>query len=686
MPEKRFLPNKLTYGVCITIPELVRCGITETYIYSALSLQRSDKLKCWPHHKEGNQIYLHYDGLSEKYQELVKLHICGGADVEEFVNSQVISENIVLTNEIAEFFLTYKFPNGDSLERTRIPILQHAASLLRFMSQNKSKQQKLCALKITDINEYYNKIALYIRLKKLPIPTNKGNLITKVKEFEKYGCECLISKRIGNNNSCKVLTKEQNALLEAIASDYRNLDAAQISMTYNEVALKLGWKPIHRETARQYKKKHGYVTIAGSMGLKEWEKRFSIQHDRIEPSMPLLYATLDGWDCELMYQNQVVNSKNHLHREYANRHAIVIVLDPYNKYPLGYAIGEQESSELIKTALKNTMDHIKEITGKYYYPYQLQSDNYSKKKLLPYYQAISHIYTPARVGNAKSKVIEPYFKYLNKNYCQFLPNWSGFGLTARRENQPNRDWLNTTNVKKQFPTKEENLLQIHQIIEKERKLKQEEWLNAFKMMDKSTLYEMTRETYLQTFGMVTGDTNKLKGNGITIQLAGRKFTFDTLDIEFRKHAMSDWTLIIDTNDITSALAISNITKKQFLLTEKHRNHMAIYDQTTDDVAYKTALQELNKNMMSEIAGKHSDNRDTVQKLIQENPVLAETRSKLMLTDNGQQKDNLKIAEKAVRQAAVTADDSDDDDIYVKMFDKGLCEPKKQLDETEEYEY
>lgn len=687
MPERRILPNKLTYAVCITIPELVSCGISEKYLYTALSLQRTGKLSRWPHHKEGNKIFLHYNGLEVKYQQLVKEVVCNNINVEDYVKSQEVEESVVITNEIAEFFQDYKSPNREKLNPTKLKTYTRAAALLLFMSTTNTKEKRLKAFKITDINEYYQRISTYIKANKLPLPTNKGNLITKVKEFEKYGCKCVVSSKLGNNNSCKILTHEQNALLEAIASDFRNFDAAQTAMIYNEAAVKLDWKTIHPETARQYKIKHSFITIAGSRGVKEWEKIFSIQHKRIGPSMPLLYATLDGWDCELMYQKQVIKlikGKKVILTEYANRHCIVIVLDPFNKYPLGYAIGDQESSNLIIMALKNTLDHIKSLTGHYYYPYQLQSDHYSLKRLTPFYEAMSHIYTPARVKNAKAKVIEPYFKYLNKNYCQFQPNWSGLGLIARRENQPNRDWLDTTKIKKQFPTKEGNLKQIQQIIEKERELKQAAWLDAFRMLDNGSLYEMTRETYLKTFGVITGDTNKSDGQGITISLSGKKFTWDTTDTEFRKHAFNNWTLILDPGDMSTALAITNDNKTEFLLTEKPNIHMAIHDQSRQDIDYKSSVRLANKEMMTEVTQRHADNRDVVKKLVEDNPILAETRAKLMLTDNGQQKDNLKNAEKAVRQLAAPPIDTDEEDIYIKMFDSGLCNPV-ETNNIDEYE-
>jgi len=681
MPEIKKLNGKDT--LCVSIPEMEQCGLTYNYLKKALSWHRSGKLSCWPHHKEGQSIYLHYNGLTDTYKDLIKLHICHNTNVEQFVKNKIVDECIVITNEIGDFFDTYK-NNGSFLDPNKKQQYKKSAALLLFMSISSTKNQKLEAFKITDINEYYNIIVSFIQNNKLPLPCNKGNLISKVKDFEKDGCSCLISKKIGNNNSCKILIPEQKALLEEICSDFRNFDAAQSAMVYNEVALNLGWDTICPETARQFKIKHSWVTTLGSRGRKEWEKTFSIQHKRIGPSTPLLYATLDGWDVELMYQNQTVDSKNHIHTEFANRHCIVIVLDPFNKYPLGYAIGEQESGNLIKMALKNSLDHIRSLTGKYYYPYQIQSDHYALKRLTPYYEAMSYLFTPAAVKNAKAKIIEPYFKYLNKNYCQYLPNWSGFGLTARRENQPNRDWLDKTIIKKQFPTKEENIQEIHTIIAKERKLKQAAWIEAYEMMVKDDLREMSRETYLKTFGVVTGDTNKITGHGINITINGFKLTYDTLDINFRKNAFNDWTLIFDPDDISTVLAVTNDTKTQFLLTSKHHTHMAIADQTPQDVEYKTIVSSKNKALLSEITDKRGDNRNIVQKLIDENPVLAETRSKMMFTDNGQQKDNLKIAEKSVRQLNSASFEYDDEDIYVKMFDAGLCIPNKNVEKEEEY--
>ncbi|OAV64155.1 hypothetical protein Barb4_04382 [Bacteroidales bacterium Barb4] len=70
------------------------------------------------------------------------------------------------------------------------------------------------------------------------------------------------------------------------------------------------------------------------------------------------------------------------------------------------------------------MEHVRELFGGYYKPWQIQSDNYQKKNLTPFYQSCTEYYTPAAVGNAKAKMIEPFFHRWN-NEC--FRNSSGTG-------------------------------------------------------------------------------------------------------------------------------------------------------------------------------------------------------------------------------------------------------------------
>jgi hypothetical protein len=80
----------------------------------------------------------------------------------------------------------------------------------------------------------------------------------------------------------------------------------------------------------------------------------------------------------------------------------------------------------------------------------MQCDHYGIKAMTPLYLAMSDKLTPARVKNAKAKVVEPYFGYLNKTYCKRCNNWSGYGVTTDPKRQPNSEALNILLV--YFPT------------------------------------------------------------------------------------------------------------------------------------------------------------------------------------------------------------------------------------------
>ena len=68
-----------------------------------------------------------------------------------------------------------------------------------------------------------------------------------------------------------------------------------------------------------------------------------------------------------------------MYTTYTNRKTMVVVLDACEKYPVGYAIGDHESPALIREALRNAVQHTKELFGERYKPLQLQSDNYQKE-------------------------------------------------------------------------------------------------------------------------------------------------------------------------------------------------------------------------------------------------------------------------------------------------------------------
>ena len=102
MPKYRNIPlNANCYSeigipgeqvLCVTVPELVECGISEGYLRKAFNQHRIGLVYCWPHHKEGREVFIHFDGMAEKYKALINKVICGNMDAHLWAENKVVEE------------------------------------------------------------------------------------------------------------------------------------------------------------------------------------------------------------------------------------------------------------------------------------------------------------------------------------------------------------------------------------------------------------------------------------------------------------------------------------------------------------------------------------------------------------------------------------------------------------------
>jgi hypothetical protein len=297
---------------------------------------------------------------------------------------------------------------------------------------------------------------------------------------------------------------------------------------------------------------------------------------------------MDGWVAELLYQKTEMDSKGHSKTTYHNRLTIVMVLDTCMKYPVGYAIGTQESPELIKEALRNASNHTQELFGERHRVHQLQMDRYSFKNLKTFYEAFTTHVTPARAHNAKAKVIEPYNNYLNKKYCQFAPNWGGSGVKSKQ--QPNAEFLNK--IHKSFPDEAGCRMQLERIMQMEREKHQAKYIESFKALPSGEKLAFPLEQYLLTAGEITGFTNKLSAAGVIATIDGTKRSYDCFDARFRQLSHYDWALKFDPSHPETVLAVNAksvngklvelLQTERFILTEKYEQPMALVDRKHGD--------------------------------------------------------------------------------------------------------
>ncbi len=612
-----------------------------------------------------------FSSLSRQWKDAITSKF--GSPKEEIKQSW-FAQHYEFDRKAKEFYLAHRYgdKNEKKIDLALVEKFSYNASMLNTVIKMKTNRKAYAkALGVTSLDIWQSLSNDVNAFREIPhtLPPNKDSLRRKVTKYQKENYASLLG-RLANNNAKKVISNEQTALLDELIKFHNNLDNVQIAKFYNTTARVVGWKEITDGTVANRKKKKHISVHAGRKGVKSLKNKVLMQVKRAKPSTSMLYWTMDGWDVELLYQETVtkmVKGKMRTVTTYHNRPTIVVIIDPFNYYPIGYAIGTHETPELIKEALKNAFYHVKELFGDYYMPYQLQSDNYAKKKLKPIYEAISKHYTPAEVGNAKSKVIEPYFNRINNKYFKLLNNWSGYGTVSGSKNQPNSEYLSKT--KKNFPTKLECFKQIDTIINQERIAKIDEFKKGWKNTKEEHKQIMSFENFLLTLGSETGYTNSLKGDGLTITIHGQKYTYDSFDINFRHQASLNWIIKYDDNDLDQVLAISSCGSERFILQQPYIQPMALADRKDEDIKNWQKIKEFNKSTVSTILDEQIDNYKALDPFLAQDK-LENTMAKLLLTDSlGQHKNNKSQARLEANKATA------------KLKEKTLVKEQKQETKT-----
>ena len=574
--------------------------------------------------------------IKEKFSEEMK---------EDATTKLLDAEEIKTDMQAVKFYSEYVLNDGRHLPSDKQTEYTNNASILNRCKEiyqiSCERRNRTSGTRIKK-GEFWKKVS--DKLPKLQedfpnsLPVDTMRLQKKYNDYQKRGYETMISGKFMNKNNAKILGEDKESIIITLISDRRNLQNTQIAVIYNEVAKKMGWKEISEGTVANWREKYTLESYAGRYGENKFRADKTMQVKRKRPTMPMLYWTADSWDVELLYQKTKEDKSGHNVTTYHNRLTVCVILDTSINYPVGYAIGEYETPDLIRQALKDAVNHTKALFGERYIVNEFQSDRYAIKNLQEAYRSITENFVPARAHNAKAKVIEPYFRYLNDTYCHFANNWSGYGVTSRKELQPNGNV--PTALKKMFPTMEECAEQIAKIIECEREKKSLQFTQGFEKLPQDKKITISNEQYLLQFGKDNKRTNKLEGNGLNITISGKKYHYDCFDTDFRRYSYEDWTVKYDEDDMTRVLATNKDNTLQFMLEEKRLQPMALAERKEGDSEELQRVFDYNKSIERHVMDVICSAQDRTRRFLLDNAgKLDETLSKLMITDSrGQHKD------------------------------------------------
>lgn len=584
------------------------------------------------------------ESLPAKYRAEVKRRY---VDPEAQAKARAFIDIIVIDQIAATYYEGVSIEGARGLSDEKRMLYTNSASILNAcrvkLMEAEAEQKKVGKSRRVKMSDFWAAVAAHLpRVADIyphSLPENPRVLQRKYQEYFRGGqpnYEVLISGKFRNKNAARVATPEQVAWLTKFLEHHTNLDGQEVADYYNTVCEAFGWPKVTRRTMLVWLQKLGWLVNAGRHGAKEYMNRYGMQNKRFAPTAPMLFWSLDGWTVELYYKKRT-EGKRGGRTTYCNRMTVVVVLDPFNKYPIGYATGYQESPELIKAALRNATNHTAELFGQRLRPVQIQSDNYQIKIMLPTYGMAEHV-TPAEVGNAKAKPIEPYFRRLNHKYAKKCSgNWSGYGITSRKESQPNMEWLNAH--KGQIPDETGVRAQIEWIIESERAAKREEYVAGFSRIPADRLLPMPIESYLLNFGQETGYKNTLEGSGLNVRLLGERRTYDSFDLEFRKYAHLRWSIKYDPDNMQEVLAVSDEGDIRILLKEKHLQPMALADRRPGDAEELQKVKDFNDELKRTVIEYDRQATEIARESLLRHPDLGNPYITGILTDSrGQNKD------------------------------------------------
>lgn len=626
--------------ICLTFEELTGRIMTTANLKA---LVRKGQIKQVQRGGNGRVALFELDSLALKWRtEVYKRY----PDLQEQAESKEFLDTITPDGAAFDFFQSYQLSDGRHLPEDKVLEYSSNAAIMnafrRCWDAHVSKRQR-SGKKTTAAKDFWKRAAAALpRLAdSFPhsLPGSPRRLQMKMAEYVRDGYVCFISGKFLNGNAAKVASDEQEQVITALLAHHNNLPDTLVAEGYNRIAEAKEWKPITAGAVAVWREKLGTVIRAGRLGVSNFRNNVTMQVKRSRPTTPFLMWSLDGWTVELLYQTTKLDKKGHNVTTYTNRLTMVVVLDVFNDYPIGYAVGTHESPALIKEALRDAAKHSQALTGSMLRANQVQSDRYAIKTMADLYAVMGDKVTPAQAHNAKAKPVEPYFNYLNTHYCIRCNNWSGFGITSNPKRQPNSDALNR--MRHSFPDEAGLRAQIAEMMRLERMAKYEAFMAGFANLKPEHRLPLSRESYLLNYGAETGFKNVLEGCGLRPTILGVKRDYDCFDLSFRDHAAERWTVRYDPDDLSQVLAINEAGTRRYMLEEKYVQPMALADRKPGDAAQLERVRAYNKQLEAQTAERMALAYRTTEQLIAGTPALrGSIEDRLLITDSrGQHKDN-----------------------------------------------
>ena len=529
----KLIENILYLEFCEIVTAIVKAtGKEQANVEIYLRKAKSTGTKCWEFINDTvdrRKVLLKYESLKNEYKVMV---IAAYGIPYDYVAKEPIRELVKIDHQAEEYYLSYRYDGDKFLPTEHVKKYVKAASWLKML-QKVNEDKKVIKKQLNlSLDQFWCHVCDIIKTDDIDLPASYKRLRSTLDTFRERGYESLIDWRFGNKLAAKVSDGISESMLLELIGNPNQHDDVIISKVYNEWALKNEYKTIDPATVGVHRRKNYYQLQGQREGNSAWYNTYGKIIHRNRPSAPMLLLGSDDNDLDLYFQDERKGKTNHYFR-----YKLIVVMDAYNDYILGYSYGESVTVDLIKAAYLDAMHHIKSLTGSWYLPDQLQTDRWAidkdlKGPLATFYKSMA-TYTPASLKVARSKYIERAFGTTWHQLLKMYPNYAGTNITSQF--RINRDNLELQ--KKNFPTIKEGLQYIEDFINRLRMLpdaktnkpKQQQWLEAFQNNELSQQHRISDARMLNLFGQAHTHTHTITNGGLKVTFDGQLFTYDIPD-------------------------------------------------------------------------------------------------------------------------------------------------------------
>ncbi len=523
------------------------------------------------HPTDKRRPMVQYDCLVDAHKEKIQLWLrkknncqhnhsakCECGNPYEYMAKEPIRKLIEKDFKAESFYTVFKLSEDRNLPLEFINKYTTAASFLNMLLRlNGDKKMIRNQLNLT-LESFWQHVAEIIEADSIDLPASYKRLRLKMDEYKENGYPSLISGKFGNKQAAKIKDELSESLLLELIAHPNQYDDVLVSIQYNKWAEANEYKTITAGTVGGWRRDRGFEIIGSREGREKYNNTLRRKVSRMRPSQPTYLWESDDNHLDWYFSGDKANEFNKIKG--------IIVTDSFNDYVLGYAITDSEMpSELVKLAYLNAMCHVKELTGGWYLPNEVKTDQWNIKQLRPFYEGIGHYYdTP--VGSKNRGWLENFFGHIDWERSMKIDNnnYTGHNITAKTTGvnleivqQNRKNWAHISEAEAQMANHVNRLRLMPRNYDPKNKSRQQEWLEAFQAMPEAKKKPITQEQMLLKFGFKHAWSNRITDQGICPTIMGIQYQYAVPQALYIQNAGKKVDVIYNPYDMSSVLITDN---------------------------------------------------------------------------------------------------------------------------------